>query len=108
MLIIIFIRLVTHRIVARIDMNIIFSTLYSVLYYSSMTIGVLLTLLFIKCCYKYSRALKKLAFYREQGIFLYPGADKFIVGNLFDSLKFSTASKENENPIVNGTGYLLD
>ena len=41
-------------------------------------------------------------------MFIYPGADRFIFGNLFDTLAYTTAQKESEEPIINGTGWLLE
>ena len=74
----------------------------------SLTILLLVVLLFCKAFYKYRVAMGKLEFYRDQKIEIYPGADRFIFGNLFDTLAYQTAQKALDEPIINGTGWLLE
>ena len=82
--------------------------IWSVIYYLSLTILLLVVLLFCKAFYKYRVAMGKLEFYRDQKIEIYPGADRFIFGNLFDTLAYQTAQKALDEPIINGTGWLLE
>ena len=70
------------------------------LYYTSVVVFGLLALLVLRMSYRWRRALSKLAFYRDQKLFIYPGAEKFIFGNLFDTLAYTAAQKAAEEPIV--------
>jgi len=65
--------------------------LYSCIYYTTVTVVGLLALAFLKLLYKYVMTMRKLEFYKDQGIFILPGADRFIFGNLFDTLAYKTA-----------------
>ena len=82
--------------------------LFATFCYISYCLMFLIILIFLKVCYRYSKAMFRLAYYKRQGMFVYPGADRFLVGNLFDSLAYRTASQESKAPIINGTGWLLD
>ena len=66
--------------------------LWSLFYYIVVSFAVLAALLLIKVSYRYSKAMARLKFYQEQGMFVYPGADRLLIGNLFDSLAYRTAS----------------
>ena len=65
--------------------------LFAAFYYVGVSVLALLGLLFCKAVYKYRVALGKLNFYRDQKMEIYPGADRFIFGNLFDTLAYTSA-----------------
>ena len=66
--------------------------LWSILYYIVVSFAVLVAVLLVKVSYRFSRAMVRLKFYKEQGMFVYPGADRPLIGNLFDSLAYRKAS----------------
>ena len=82
--------------------------IFDFLYYSGWTFGCLFLLIFLRMCYKWSLAMRRLAFYKDQGMFVLPGADRFIFGNLFDTLAYKTAIDASDVPLINGTGWLLE
>ena len=65
--------------------------LWSFAYYLGCSIAIAVGFLLVRMVYRWSLALKKITFYRDQGLFVLPGADRFIFGNLFDTLAYTTA-----------------
>ena len=74
--------------------------------------GVFLCLLFGYLTYKHSQTMKVAEFYRKQGVFMMPGYDNFIVGNLggekFYRKEVERRKRENLRPIRNAVIYGLD
>ena len=57
---------------------------------------------------RHFKALAGISFYHKQGVTVFPGAKRFIVGNFADYAKYKKAAMKSDKPFKHLIGWLLD